>query len=477
MGGAGSRVDALAAAPRRRGARAKPPRAPQVNNAIEFDARHRIRPPARRERMASTTSVRALPRARSTRVRARARRAHGRNIRAAAHSTSSIAKLLVTAPEGLSAELERAIDGVVLDCDGVIWHGDRLIPGARAAIESLRARGKRVFFVTNNSTKTREHYAQKLNALGIEASKYEIYTSGYATACYLRSRGLAEIDEGEVERGEHGERLGNDAQRSAYVIGERGLMEELEEAGIDVEAGVYDSVKCSERDWEEMDEWSDENVGAVVVGSDSKFTFAKLAYASLQIQRGAMFVATNPDAGDLVGPGLYPGAGALVNAVATACGKQPEIYCGKPSSFMLELLKDHANIDLSRTLVIGDRLDTDIAFGKAGNAALTALVLTGVTEIDDVNAWAERAETDPAAAAALPDRIVGSLAELCGLEFNPDELCPSLHDSNADVARDEDDMLRAFPAEDAETPEDFPLDEDYGDDDDASNKFSPSGYM
>ena len=374
---------------------------------------------------------------------------------------SAIAKLLVTSPDGLRDELASAIDTVVLDCDGVVWHGDRLIPGARAAVENLRARGKKVFFATNNSTKSREHYAAKFAALGMSVSKYEIYTSAYATACYLKQRGFAEpMEEDDGARGEHGERLGSLTQRSAYVIGERGILDELEEAGIDVEAGVYESVRCTERDWEEMEEWSDENVGAVVVGADSRFTFAKLAYASLQIQRGAIFVATNPDSGDMIGPGLYPGAGALASAVATACGKQPEIFCGKPSAFMLSLLKEHANIDLSRTLVIGDRLDTDIAFGKAGNAALTALVLTGVTEIDEVNAWAERAETDPAVAAALPDRIVGSLAELCGLEFNPDEVCPSVHDRDSDLLRDEDDMLRAFPVADAPLPSDYPYDED-----------------
>ena len=165
-----------------------------------------------------------------------------------------------------------------------------------------------------------------------------------------------------------------------YVIGESGVLRELEEAEIDVEAGVYDSVKCTPSDWEEMQEWmeEDESVGAVVVGSDSKFTFAKLAYASLMIQRGAIFVATNPDAGDLLGPGLYPGAGALASAVATASGVEPAMYCGKPSAFMLNLLSEHGAVDLSRTLVVGDRLDTDIAFGKAGGAALTALVLTGV---------------------------------------------------------------------------------------------------
>ena len=142
-------------------------------------------------------------------------------------------------------------------------------------------------------------------------SRYQIYTSAYATACYLKSLGFDEITE--TERREHGNGAGDFSKKSVYVIGESGVLRELEEAEIDVEAGVYDSVKCTPSDWEEMQEWmeEDESVGAVVVGSDSKFTFAKLAYASLMIQRGAIFVATNPDAGDLLGPGLYPGAGAL----------------------------------------------------------------------------------------------------------------------------------------------------------------------
>ena len=114
---------------------------------------------------------------------------------------------------------------------------------AKAAVEALTARGKRVFFATNNSTKSRDHYAAKFASLGMSVSRYQIYTSAYATACYLKSLGFDEITE--TERREHGERAGDFSKKSVYVIGESGVLRELEEAEIDVEAGVYDSVKCT----------------------------------------------------------------------------------------------------------------------------------------------------------------------------------------------------------------------------------------
>jgi len=427
--------------------------------------------------LASAVSIaRSTPR-RAERRRGRGeRRQQNESVRrrvVSAAAAPSLASVLVADPSGLTREIDEAIDAVVLDCDGVIWHGDSLIPGAKAAIEALRAKGKRVFFVTNNSTKSREHYAAKFAALGIDASKYEIYTSAYATACYLKREGFDALI---GEKGDDGEHVDDYKQKTVYVIGEKGILDELEEAGIDVEGGVYDSVRCTTTDWAEMSEWMDEedDVGAVVVGSDSSFTFAKLAYASLQIQRGAKFVATNPDAGDMLGPGLYPGAGAIVNAVATACGSQPEIYCGKPSSFMLDLLSEHTGIDLSRTLVIGDRLDTDVAFGKAGNAAIVALVLTGVTGLEEMEAAVEKAQTDPAVAAMIPDRVVGSLAELCGLDYDQNELVATVGDRQADISGDH--MLDAFPLPEDESPEDFPYSAGPGASEDEEEEFDINAF-
>jgi phosphoglycolate/pyridoxal phosphate phosphatase family enzyme len=407
---------------------------------------------------ASPASSRALARAiaRTPRAYRAPDASRRRQVFTRAENAPTLASLLVTNADGLLADITANIDAVVLDCDGVIWHGNTLIPGAKLAVETLRSAGARVFFATNNATKSRAEYAAKFAALGMNVSKYEIYTSAYATACYLRSKGFDEVSEEGAEFGANGERLDDAKKPSVYVIGERGILDELAEANIDVEAGVYDSVRCSPQDWEEMRDWLDEgdDVGAVVVGSDSSFTFAKLAYASLMIQRGARFIATNPDAADLFGPGLYPGAGALVDAVAKASGKAPEIYAGKPSGFMLDLLSEHTGIDLSRTLVIGDRLDTDVAFGKAGKAAMTALVMTGVATMDDVEALVAEAATNADAAAALPDRIVGSLAELVGLDFDPDEICASVVP--------EPSMLDSFPVSDDDLPDmaSF-LDDDY----------------
>ena len=262
--------------------------------------------------------------------------------------------LLLDDGEGLLSRIATDVDCIVMDCDGVIWQGDTLLPGARESIALLREQGKRLVFVTNNSNKSRAQYVYKFEQLGITVEKEEIFSAAFAAAAYLKTRKFA---------------------KKAFVVGGRGIVDELNDMQIEVDPGVFNAVECTEQDWEEM--FLDEDVGAVIVGQDVAFTYAKLAYASLAIQRGATFVATNPDAADALGPGMMPGAGAVVAAVETASGCSPEMYAGKPSAFLLELLKGN-HVDMSRTLVVGDRLDTDVAFGKAGGAGVTVLTLSGV---------------------------------------------------------------------------------------------------
>lgn len=269
------------------------------------------------------------------------------------------------------------------------------------------------------------------------------------------------------------------------------------------ERGVDHGVPALQADWEEL--IIDEDVGAVIVGQDVAFTYAKLAYASLAIQQGAKFVATNPDAADAVGPGLMvgtqqehiakdhhhlvcihvcglssarwystygtldigrsrdctlffflfffkvcvrhsvvprpcraPGAGAMVAAVEKASGVSPEIYAGKPSAFLLELLKGNY-VDMSRTLVVGDRLDTDVAFGKAGGAGMTVLALSGVCTLDDVDAAME------AGGGNVPDHVVFGLPHMLGLEPEDAALLEYLEEDenneNAGERNDLDDYL------------------------------------
>ena len=168
-------------------------------------------------------------------------------------------------------------------------------------------------------------------------------------------------------------------------------------------------------------------------------------------REGAAFVATNPDAGDAIGPGLMPGAGAVIAAVEKASGVSPEIYAGKPSAFLLELLKGNY-VDMSRTLVVGDRLDTDIAFGRAGGAGMTVLTLSGVCSLDDVDAALEEATGDDAA--IVPDHIVEGLPQMLGLEPEDAAMLEYVEDDErngeAELRDDLDDYLDEEGFEDDE---------------------------
>ena len=336
-----------------------------------------------------------------------------------ASAAKSADDLVVDDEAGLLELVANDVDCIVMDCDGVLWQGDKLLPGVRESIQLLREMGKRLVFVTNNSNKSRRQYVHKFETLGITVEKEEVFSAAFAAA-YLKTQQL---------------------EGKAMVIGGQGIVDELNEMYIEVDPGVFNAVQCTETDWEELD--IDPDCAAVIVGQDTSFTYAKLAYASLAIQRGAKFVATNPDAGDAIGPGLMPGAGAIVAAVEKACGVAPEIYAGKPSAFLLELLKGN-RVDMTRTLVVGDRLDTDIAFGRAGGAGATVLTLTGVCGLEDVDAAMEDSE-----GGVIPDHIVQSLPHMLGLnpedaaaiEFVEDEQEDDRQGDNTPERDDVDDYL------------------------------------
>ena len=337
-----------------------------------------------------------------------------------ANAARSADDLVVDDEAGLLELVANDVDCIVMDCDGVLWQGDKLLPGVRESIQLLREMGKRLVFVTNNSNKSRRQYVHKFETLGITVEKEEVFSAAFAAAAYLKTQQL---------------------EGKAMVIGGQGIVDELNEMYIEVDPGVFNAVQCTETDWEELD--IDPDCAAVIVGQDTSFTYAKLAYASLAIQRGAKFVATNPDAGDAIGPGLMPGAGAIVAAVEKACGVAPEIYAGKPSAFLLELLKGN-HVDMTRTLVVGDRLDTDIAFGRAGGAGATVLTLTGVCGLEDVDAAMEDSE-----GGVIPDHIVQSLPHMLGLnpedaaaiEFVEDEQEDDRQGDNTPERDDVDDYL------------------------------------
>ncbi|MDO8588283.1 MAG: phosphoglycolate/pyridoxal phosphate family phosphatase [Armatimonadota bacterium] len=258
-----------------------------------------------------------------------------------------------------------ALKAYIFDLDGVIYRGDELQPGAAETVNALRSRGERVYFLTNNSTQSRSQYADKLTKLGIPARPDEIMTSAYAAALYLRQ-------------------VKPDGRR-VYVVGESGLKEELEQTGAEV-----------------VEEPDGLPIDFVVAGLDRQFNYEKLFNAQQAIYRGAEFVATNRDPTFPLEEGLLcPGGGAIVAAIETATGVEPRLI-GKPETYSLEMVMTLAGAEPAQTVIIGDRLDTDILVGRKAGAH-TILVLTGV---------ATEEEAHDAPDEMKPERIIRSLKDL-----------------------------------------------------------------
>eukprot|EP01027_Heterolobosea_sp_BB2_P007195 GEZU01010724.1.p1 GENE.GEZU01010724.1~~GEZU01010724.1.p1 ORF type:complete len:327 (-),score=71.84 GEZU01010724.1:14-973(-) len=288
-------------------------------------------------------------------------------------------------------------DNFLLDCDGVLWNGSEALEGAQDTIRMLRAMGKRVFFVTNNSTKSRAQYAEKLESLGFAGcTKEEVYCSSYLAAQYLS--------------------LYHKHVKKAYVVGEGGIVEELKNHGIAACGASEDSNKTmSDADF--VATKLDDDVGAVVCGWDRFFNFYKLCMATLYLKRGSnstairnpndgtgkpcVFIATNRDSGDFMGGRIMPGGGCMVSAIECASEVTP-ITVGKPSPWLVDNIVREHNLDRSRTIMVGDRLDTDIMLGvNAGIASL--LVLTGVTTLDKLRSPANT---------TMPDFVVSHFGRL-----------------------------------------------------------------
>ena len=231
-------------------------------------------------------------------------------------------------------------DTILLDLDGVLYRWPEPIPGAGDAVAWFRTAGKRLAFVTNNSSRTPEQVAERLREVGVEATPGEVVTSALATASLLSDRGV----------------------RTAFVVGEDGLRKALADVGIrSVESG--------------------DEVDVVVVGFDRSADYTELKDASVLVARGAALVATNPDPSFPAPNGeAWPGAGALLAAIETTTGVKGEVV-GKPEPELLR--RALAAAAGERPLVVGDRLDTDIA-GAIRLGWDSALVLSGASSREDV---------------------------------------------------------------------------------------------
>lgn len=234
-------------------------------------------------------------------------------------------------------------DVLLFDLDGVLYRGDEPVTHAPETMAALRRAGRRVVFLTNNSSRTPEQVAEKLRRVGIEAVPSEVVTSALATADLLAARGGG----------------------SAYAVGGDGVVRALDDAGLQVLDGEPDRADL------------------VVVGIAEDLTYAQLRTACVLVRRGARLVATNADPTfPASGGDQWPGAGALLAAIATATGATAEVV-GKPFAPLFESALARAG---ARTpLVIGDRLDTDVA-GAGALGWDSLLVLTGVSTREELAA-------------------------------------------------------------------------------------------
>jgi HAD superfamily hydrolase (TIGR01450 family) len=234
-------------------------------------------------------------------------------------------------------------DGYIFDLDGTLYMGDALLPGARELLHALRERGRRVLFLSNNPTRTRAQYAEKLTKLGIAADATEILNSSAVLV-----RRLGELDPG----------------ATLFVVGEEPLRGELEAAGF----------RLSERAGE---------IAWVVASFDRTFSYHKLQVAFDAIRAGARLIATNADRYCPVPGGGQPDAAAVIAAIEACTGAQCQEVAGKPSALMAHAALAQLGLPPERCLMTGDRLETDILMGQQAGID-TAFVLTGASTRADL---------------------------------------------------------------------------------------------
>lgn len=287
----------------------------------------------------------------------------------------------------LIKQLLDSVDSVLFDCDGVIWRGDQAIPGAPQVVNLLKEKGKKVFFVTNNSTKTRKMYADKMTTLGFSVTEEEVFGTAYCSAMYLKT--VCKLD-GKV-----------------YLIGSNALKQELEAVGIQQTGVGPDHIVGQQADWANVP--LDPEVKAVLVGFDEHFSYMKLNRALQYLIQGRLFVGTNSDTRlPLEGGKAVPGTGCLLQAVETAAQRKAETV-GKPNHYMFDCVASQFGLDSERCLMVGDRLDTDILFGS--NCGLkTLLTLTGVSTVADAEAHQKSGCVERQG--MVPDYYVESIADL-----------------------------------------------------------------
>jgi NagD protein len=251
----------------------------------------------------------------------------------------------------------RTAKHILMDMDGVIVRGARVVPGAPEFIGRLAAAGRKFLVLTNNPAYTPRDLSARLTRLGIAVPATHIFTAALATAQFLHSQR---------------------PEGTAYVVGEAGLTTALHDAGYTL---------------------TDQNPDYVVLGVTTSYDFERLTRAVRLIAAGSRFIVTSPD---VVGPteeGLEPGTGAVAALIAAATGVQP-YFVGKPNPLMMRNALRTLGAHSEETMMIGDRMDTDIVAGTEAGME-TTLVLSGVTLREQVERFPYQ-----------PTNIIASVAEI-----------------------------------------------------------------
>lgn len=231
----------------------------------------------------------------------------------------------------------------LFDMDGTIYNEDKLFDGTKDLLAYIKENHAKAIFITNNSSRSVTDYVSKLDRLGIISTKEDFFTSSMATVLYLKEKFPNQL---------------------IYCQGTQSLLKELETANLKITTEV------------------EEEVSAVVVGFDTELTSEKLRKTSELLTKGIPFIATNPDLACPVSFGYIPDCGSICQMLTNATAQTPT-YIGKPNATMIELVMSKWNCTKEETVVIGDRLYTDIASGN--NAGVTSIcVLTGEATIQDI---------------------------------------------------------------------------------------------
>ncbi len=238
----------------------------------------------------------------------------------------------------------RSMNGFIIDMDGVIYHGYKLLPGAKEFVDWLRISNKKFMFLTNSSERTPEELQEKLKRMGIEVDADKFFTSALATAMFLISQ---------------------KPKGSAYIIGDAGLINALYNVGYTMNSVDPDYV---------------------VVGESRTYNYEKIEHAVNLVLKGAKLIGTNPDVSGPVEDGIVPATRALIAPIELATGRTA-YFVGKPNPLMMRKGLKKLNCTREETIIIGDRMDTDVLAGIETEID-TCLVLSGITTREEIKSFA-----------------------------------------------------------------------------------------